>query len=180
GAILVSNVRNLSEIENIELPIFKVEICEILKDIISDIKENYDKRMIKINFESRVNKYYVKANELLSNVFINIIDNAIKYNNSQNIEISIAISDNLINNIEYVKIEFLDNGFGIPDDMKENVFQRAFNKKNTAGMGLGLSLVKKIIEKYNGQIWVEDRIQGDRSKGSNFVILLQAVNEFLD
>ena len=40
-------------------------------------------------------------------------------------------------------------------------------------LGLGLSLVKKIIETYNGQIWVENRIEGDHPKGRNFVILLQ-------
>lgn len=39
-------------------------------------------------------------------------------------------------------------------------------------MGLGLSLVKLIIEKYNGQIWVENKIKGDITKGSNFIILL--------
>ena len=39
-------------------------------------------------------------------------------------------------------------------------------------MGLGLSLVKKIIESYHGQIWVEDRFEGDYSKGSNFIVLI--------
>jgi signal transduction histidine kinase len=40
-------------------------------------------------------------------------------------------------------------------------------------MGLGLSLVKKIVESYNGDIWVEDRVKGDHEQGSNFVVLLQ-------
>ena len=39
-------------------------------------------------------------------------------------------------------------------------------------MGLGLSLVKKTIDRYNSKIWVEDRIKGDYSKGSNFIILI--------
>jgi signal transduction histidine kinase len=39
-------------------------------------------------------------------------------------------------------------------------------------MGLGLSLVKKTIDRYNGKIWVEDRIKGDHTKGTNFIILI--------
>ena len=39
-------------------------------------------------------------------------------------------------------------------------------------MGLGLSLVRKILESYNGKIWVENRIEGDHTQGSNFKILI--------
>jgi signal transduction histidine kinase len=118
-------------------------------------------------------QHNVKANTLLFNVFENILVNAVKHNQNLNIQISIRISDVHINDLDYVKIEFLDNAMGIPDNIKEDIFQRAFRKeKSVSGMGLGLSLVKKIIEKYDGQIWVEDRIQGDYSKGSNFVLLL--------
>jgi len=45
------------------------------------------------------------------------------------------------------------------------------------GMGLGLSLVKKIIESYHGQIWVEDRVKGDSTRGSNFVLLIPEVKK---
>jgi signal transduction histidine kinase len=40
-------------------------------------------------------------------------------------------------------------------------------------MGMGLSLVKKIVDKYGGKIWVEDRIKGNHNEGSNFVVLLK-------
>ena len=62
---------------------------------------------------------------------------------------------------------------GVSDDRKEKIFQRGFMEdKSVRGMGLGLSLVKKIIDSYNGQIWVEDKVQGDHSKGSNYIILI--------
>ncbi|MFW9945657.1 MAG: ATP-binding protein [Candidatus Odinarchaeota archaeon] len=50
------------------------------------------------------------------------------------------------------------------DKISKNIFSR---------LGLGLSLVKKIITTFNGSIWVEDRIKGNYKKGSNFIILLQ-------
>jgi len=109
-------------------------------------------------------------------VFENILVNSVKYNNNPNIEIIIKISRTQINNKNFIKIEFIDNGIGIPDNIKDKVFQRAFIKdKTVSGMGLGLSLVNKIIEKYNGQIWVEDKIKGDFVKGSNFIIIIPEV-----
>jgi signal transduction histidine kinase len=173
GATMVSNIRKLSEIEETEIKLKRVEICEILKKIISYLHEIYEEKKIDIKLENDGTQHYVKANTLLLNVFENILVNAVKHNQNKNIKISIRISDVHSNNTDYVKIEFLDNAMGIPDNIKEDVFQRAFRKeKSVSGMGLGLSLVKKIIEKYDGQIWVEDRIQGDYTKGSNFVLLL--------
>jgi len=45
-------------------------------------------------------------------------------------------------------------------------------EKQSKGMGIGLTLVKKAIENYNGQIWVEDKIAGDYTEGSNFIIMI--------
>ncbi|GAH18386.1 unnamed protein product, partial [marine sediment metagenome] len=58
-------------------------------------------------------------------------------------------------------------------EMKEKIFLRGqVEKKDKIGLGLGLTLVKKIVGNYNGQIWVEDKNAGDHSKGSNFIIIL--------
>ncbi len=47
--------------------------------------------------------------------------------------------------------------------------------RSIGGMGIGLSLVKTIINSYNGQVWLENRIIGDHTKGSNFIILLEQI-----
>ena len=70
-------------------------------------------------------------------------------------------------------MEFKDNGIGISDYRKNNIFERGSRKRyKSKGMGLGLSLVRKIIDTYNGDIWVEDRVKGDYKQGSNFVVLI--------
>ncbi|TFG04950.1 MAG: HAMP domain-containing histidine kinase [Promethearchaeota archaeon] len=176
GANLVKNVRKLSEIEDAEIDIKTIEIISTLNDAIKYVKKNYDSRNINIKVAPSSEKLYVKANELLLNVFENILVNAIKYNNNPRVEIIIRISNMKMNGLNYLKIEFLDNGIGIPNEMKQKVFERAFmEEKSVNGMGLGLSLVKKIIDKFNGKIWVEDKIKGDYSKGTNFVILIPEV-----
>ena len=115
----------------------------------------------------------VKANPLLLDVFENIIFNAVKYTENPVIDILIRISKELKNDYKYVKIEFLDNGIGISDTMKKTIFEgMATHKKRIKGMGLGLLLVKRILDRYRGEIWVEDKIKGDPSQGSNFIVLI--------
>ena len=72
-------------------------------------------------------------------------------------------------------MEFQDNGKGIANTRKETIFQRGYTEEKSV-QGMGLSLVKKIIKNYNGEIWVEDRIKGDHSQGSNFILLIPEVN----
>ena len=77
-----------------------------------------------------------------------------------------------------MKLEFIDNGIGIDDVRKDSIFQReALKDSGPLGQGLGLSLVKKIIDTFKGQIWVEDKVKGDYSQGSKFILLIPEVND---
>ncbi|MFX1322778.1 MAG: PAS domain S-box protein [Promethearchaeota archaeon] len=174
GANLVSNVRKLSEIEESGIYITSIEVNEVLKRSIQYVIKSFQGKKINIQVDLPNKKFYVKANDLLLDVFENILINAIRHNNNQIIEIIIKVSKEQKNNIKYLKLEFIDNGIGIPDNMKEKIFLRAEKKvRNSINLGLGLSLVKKIIEEYNGQIWVENRVKGDYNEGSKFIILIE-------
>lgn len=116
----------------------------------------------------------VIANELLIDVFDNILNNAVKYTDAEEVKVDIKISKILDDNTRYLKFEFKDYGIGVPDERKKMLFDQSYTKDiNKRGMGMGLSLVKKIIDKYGGNIWVEDRVKGDYKKGSNFIMLLK-------
>ena len=66
------------------------------------------------------------------------------------------------------------SGIGISDERKKKLFEKSYQKEESSvGMGIGLSLVKKIIKEYGGEIWVEDRMEDDYRQGSNFVVLLR-------
>ncbi len=176
GAKLVSNIRKLSKLEKAEISIKKVEICSVLKESIAYVKNAYQNRNVNIQVDSIGKKFYVQANEILEDVFENLLNNSIKYNENPVVEILIKISRDKIESTNYLKMEFMDNSMGISDSRKNIIFQRGYNEeKSVQGMGLGLSLVKKIIDTYNGKIWVKDRVKGDYTKGSNFVLLIPEV-----
>jgi signal transduction histidine kinase len=77
---------------------------------------------------------------------------------------------------DYYIFSVEDNGPGIPDWVKDKIFQR-FQRGNMKahGKGLGLYLVKKLVEGYNGAVWVEDRVPGVYNKGAKFIVTLPAV-----
>jgi PAS domain S-box-containing protein len=177
GSNLITNVRKLSQLEDIEIPIKNIEICNILKNSISILEHIFQYKNINIQVHSIGEKLYIHANDFIVDVFENILINAVIHNKNPSLEITVRISRDQKNSVNYLKMEFLDNGNGITDSRKEIIFQRGFTKeKSVHGMGLGLSLVKKIIESCNGKIWVEDRVKGDHSKGSNFILLIPEVN----
>jgi len=173
GTKLVSNVRKLSQIEQTQFPLQSTEICLVLNEAIEYIQKSIQAKKINIQIDSPFKTILVSANELLLDVFENILINATRYNENPIIEILIKISKIKIDGAQFLKIEFIDNGIGVTDAKKKIIFRNGFKKeKQSKGMGLGLSLVKKIMDSYKGQIWVEDKIKGDFTKGSNFIILI--------
>lgn len=173
GTHLVSNVVELSNLEEKSISLQAIDARAVLDDSVKIVKDDFQIKTIDIQILSNKTKFLVLANELLLNVFENILNNAVKYCDNPIVEIDIQISEKLEAGVNYAKFEFIDNGIGIHDSMKELIFQEGYMKnKGVKGLGFGLSLVKKIIESYNGQIWIEDKINGDHKKGSNFVILI--------
>ncbi|MFX1452199.1 MAG: sensor histidine kinase, partial [Promethearchaeota archaeon] len=176
GSKLVSNIRKLSQISETESKLEFIEIIQILKDAVKFIHKSYPEKDLSIHIDSPIEKIFIQANELLLDLFENILINAIKYNVNPKIEILIKFSKQIKNETKFIKIEFIDNGVGVPDAMKERIFGGIAPRKDKVhGMGLGLLLVKRIINNFNGQIWVEDKIKGDPSQGSNFILLIPEV-----
>ena len=173
GELLVSNVIKLSEVDKLPLPIKNVNLREVLQDTVNNVNSFYQHKNINIEIIADNQRYVVKANELLHNVFENILNNAINHNTNSTVEIQIKISRSEKRDLQFIRIEFLDNGIGIREERKKLIFQR-MKQKSEFGMGLGLSLLKSIIKSYNGKIWVENRIEEDYSKGSNFILLIPA------
>jgi signal transduction histidine kinase len=120
----------------------------------------------------------VMANKLLHDVFSNLIGNAIKHSDGNGVNINIMLENASENGKKYHKVLVEDTGPGVPDDMKDRIFNRLQRGDTKArGLGLGLFIVKTLVESYHGKVWVEDRVQGDHKKGSRFVVLLPVAED---
>lgn len=170
---LIENVRKLKQLEENNQPLLeKLEILEILNNAIKYIHNRFKQQKIAIKVESDHKTLYINGTHLLNDVFENIIENAVKYKNNAEVEISIYFRTVLKENSKYIRMEFIDNGIGISDENKKIIFQEGHkDKKGGKGLGFGLTVVKKIIHQFNGKIWVEDKIKGNYTQGAKFVIL---------
>ena len=73
----------------------------------------------------------------------------------------------------FCRVEIEDNGPGISDEKKKAILRRSVqDRSKLTGKGLGLYLVRTLVDDYGGRIWVEDRVPGDYTRGCRFVIML--------
>jgi signal transduction histidine kinase len=117
----------------------------------------------------------VIAEDLLEEIFVNLFSNSVKYTESSDVKIDILIRDYFIGEVKYWMITVSDYGKGIPDLMKKDLFERFYSKAK--GSGLGLSIVRTLVERYRGKVWVGDRLYEDYSKGTTFGMVFPAAQQ---
>jgi len=111
----------------------------------------------------------------LTNIFFNLLDNAVKYSNPK---IPPKIKINTMTENDTVKIEISDNGIGISKENQKKIFNKFYrvptgNVHDVKGFGLGLSYVKRIMDEHKGHITVKS----EPGKGTVFIITLPIITE---
>ncbi|KUG18947.1 sensory transduction histidine kinase [hydrocarbon metagenome] len=114
----------------------------------------------------------VRADSLLSEVFANLLGNSLKLG-GPGVGISVTVEE-YDGEDETVLVSVEDTGPGVPDEMKRSIFHR-FERGSTrsTGDGLGLYIVRMLVERYGGRIWVDDRIDGRPDLGAAFRFTLK-------
>lgn len=167
---LVEKVLNIAaeEKEDIELFKEKVHLPDLIDHIISHQRVKAPKP---VNFVAgyQMSDPYVAVDKIhFTNTINNLIDNSVKYSKEQvNIDIRCEQKN------EEVVLRIRDDGIGIPKIYQESVFEKFFrvptgNLHNVKGFGLGLSYVRKIVEKHGGSIL----LQSEMGAGSEFIIVI--------
>ena len=175
SSLLISNVRKLQRARSGE---YKPEVYDLgllIEEVAGQFK-SVPGRYVNIT-SGAIKGVHVQANGLLKDVFVNLIDNAIKHSAGPAFINIRMVRENKMDGRRCCTVTIEDNGPGIPGDMKDRIFDRLRRGDTKAkGSGLGLYLVKSLVESYGGHVWVVDRVKGDFRRGARFVVLLPAVD----
>ena len=171
----VENVLRISKLEKNQIDIDKmaVDYFEILEDAISHTALLLEDKNGKVEIYNNQTKSEGLGNEFhLTNVFVNIIENAIKYSEGAP-EIVVFIE----NTVKYLTVKIKDKGIGMSKTFQKQAFEKFYreqsgNVHDVKGHGLGLAYVKEIIDNHQGRVFVES----EKGKGSTFTIILPLVS----
>lgn len=166
---LISQINNLSKIATefsnfAKMPRAKAQKVDITKKIEESISlfENTSNINFEIQLDRNKEIFVFSDPEHVSIVFSNLIQNAIQaIPNDKKGLIQIKVEENT----DFVKVIISDNGTGIPDELREKLFRPNFTTKSS-GMGLGLSIVKNIVENAGGSIGYDTQL----NKGTSFFV----------
>lgn len=167
---LVDNVRKFSEAKSTDSALdIKYDIAEVLDDCIQRVQRAYPHKNVVAYRQYPERPSYVMADNLIYDLFVNIIGNGVKHNLNQTAELNLSIVDGYSTWMVIVE----DFGRGIPDERKQEIFRRfAKRPDDVGGTGLGLSIVNLLADRYNGLVSIRDRVRGDYTKGACFEVAL--------
>ncbi|MDP9498952.1 MAG: HAMP domain-containing histidine kinase [Thermoproteota archaeon] len=169
---------NLLDVARIDENLFSLELQEfdivglaneVIKEVRNQITNN---KKIHIDLQCTEKSLNVIGDKIrLNQVFLNLINNAIKYTDEGDILVSIKRGNNNGNNSNsnnndndtVALVQIVDKGLGIQDNIKQKLFSK-FTKGTKIGTGLGLFICKNIVESHGGKIWAENNID----KGATF------------
>lgn len=159
---LVDELNLYSQIESSRIPYHftKVSIREYFADCVSEIKGELETHGIELSWQDQLaaDARIIGDPEQMKRVINNIISNSIKYMDKPQGRITLRLSEEG----DFIRLDIEDNGCGIAQKDLPHIFDRfyrtdASRNSRTGGSGIGLSIVKKIVEDHGGRIWASSR-----------------------
>jgi two-component system, OmpR family, sensor histidine kinase ArlS len=147
----------------------RVHICSYLHSIIERVLPAFKEKLIQLKLDCEDNLYFSIDPIRFDQVFLNLLDNALKYSNENTTTQIKAFKKN-----DSIHISIEDEGIGIPKEDLPYIFNRLYRvdksrSRATGGFGLGLAIVKEIVEAHGGEISVESKV----GQGTCFKLVLK-------
>jgi signal transduction histidine kinase len=173
---LIERAKKLGRIlSQAEIDLYPVEVERSLQTSVALIMKAHPERSINLSAFVKSGAQ-VLADDLLEEVFTNILSNSVNYTDKDVVPVEIQAEEQEVAILDekrrpYWKITFTDHGKGISDETKKTIFTRYLS--TARGAGLGLSIVHAlVVERYSGKVVITDRVEGDYTKGTKVEVWL--------
>jgi signal transduction histidine kinase len=161
---LTETARNLTEtMRTDEVDLQPVGLDRVLGNVLEDVRTTYPDATVEVDGE--VPSVPVRADDMLPSVFKNLLNNAVQHHDREepHVEVGVDVENGT------VAVTVADDGPGIPDAMKERVFEHGEAGPGSGGSGLGLYLVRTLVDQYGGEVTVAD----NEPRGTVFTVRLE-------
>ncbi len=168
--------RNITQKQYV-LEVGETAIYDIIIDIYEAFKEECKIKTIELNYAVDRNLKGFVDSKKIEKILWNLLSNALKFTKKGG-NISLSAEEHIIGEVKSLKFVVSDNGIGISDSDKYKIFERFFKTQNSQlinqeGTGIGLSIVKELVEMHHGEINVESKIE----VGTTFTIIIPSGKE---
>ena len=157
------------------LNVSEIDLAELLRESVRLVKTRYELDDAAISYTEKTSGIKIRGDEAeLQTVFINLLDNAVKYS-GDDVKVAVRLRNP---NEKTVEIRIKDEGIGLSESDLKRIFKRFYRVPNAStqkvkGTGLGLNIVRSIVKKHGGRIRAESKGEGS---GSTFVVRLPKMN----
>jgi signal transduction histidine kinase len=163
---LIEDILSFSRVSTKEVQKEKINMESLARQVLGEMKNELDGKNMKV--EMKTLPQALGDLPMIRQVFVNLLSNAVKYTPANKASvIEIGGQGSRDENVYYVK----DSGVGFPMESADKLFllfQRLHNQKQFMGTGVGLAIVKRIVEKHNGRVWAEGKV----NEGATFYFSL--------
>jgi len=162
---LTTTVRDLADVmlrEDAEPD--SVSLAPVLSQQVEEVRSAYSQAVFTV--EGSFPEKEVVADEMLSSVFRNVLRNAVQHSDEMPPRVTVSAAVDEEDGVAEVRVA--DDGPGIPEDQREEVFGKGEKGLDSPGAGIGLYLVQSLVDLYDGDVWIED----NEPKGTVFVLTL--------
>jgi two-component system sensor histidine kinase ChvG len=182
---LITDISNLSrlEAEIVREKLVRVDLARLLEDIISIYRDTTRDGEVRVSLTAELSGSAIVMGREgpLSQVVRNLVENARSFSPADR-EVRVTLSRIMAGRDPVLRITVEDDGPGMPPDKLEKVFERFYTDRPQGAKfgnnsGLGLSIVRQIVETHRGRVWAENRMTDGRISGARFIVELPPASE---
>ena len=167
SARLIENVKLLSVIRESREPLKPVDALFALHDAIDHTVFQWTEKDVEVRLLPMTEIHMVQADGWLRDLFSHLLDNAVKFSRERRVEVAVSVAEGVAGGTLVFRIA--DKGRGISPEEREIILDRLGSRKrdySSFRSGIGLFIVKTILDRYGGRLWIEERVPGEHKEGS--------------